>query len=145
MAVQFRGYVSFRKLTNFHQFFHLFIKIPIMDERHNCPILQELVKCIKLESKSGILSCLKRLKDDSRCCKQFVKDGGIDILVNLLRYFHNTKVLNMTLSILADACMNSDARKKVQIYLFSSLKSVDKIYLLYTYKQSIFSMEFAYS
>lgn len=116
-----------------------------MDERHNCPILQELVKCIKLESKSGILSCLKRLKDDSRCCKQFVKDGGIDILVNLLRYFHNTKVLNMTLSILADACMNSDARKKVQIYLFSSLKSVDKIYLLCTYKQSIFSMEFAYS
>lgn len=115
-----------------------------MDERQNGPILQELVKCIKLESKGGILSCLVRLKNDSKCYKQFAKDGGLGILVNLLHYYHNIKILNMTLSILANACMNSDAREKVQIYLFSSLKSVDKIYLLYTYKQSIFSIEFAY-
>ncbi|XP_033361195.1 armadillo repeat-containing protein 5 [Bombus vosnesenskii] len=98
-----------------------------MDERHNCLILPELVKCIKLESKSGILSCLERLKDDSRCYKHFVKDGGLEILVNLLRYFHNIKALNMTLSILANACMNSDAREKVRgsriaIYVVSIVK-----------------------
>lgn len=145
MAVQFRGYVSFRKLTNFHQFFHLFIKIPIMDVRQNGPILQELVKCIKLESKDGILSCLMQIKNSLICYQQFAKDGGLGILVNLLNYYNSSKILNMTLSILANACMYSDAREKVQIYLFSSLKSVDRIYLLYTYKQSIFSIEFAYS
>ncbi|XP_060811648.1 armadillo repeat-containing protein 5 [Bombus pascuorum] len=85
-----------------------------MDERQNGPILQELVKCIKLESKGGILSCLVRLKNDSKCYKQFAKDGGLGILVNLLHYYHNIKILNVTLSILANACMNSDAREKVR-------------------------------
>ncbi|CAK9809483.1 Armadillo repeat-containing protein 5 [Anthophora plagiata] len=84
-----------------------------VDERQEGPVLQELLKHIKLESKSGISSCLVRLKTDSKCYKQFAKDGGLGILVNLLHY-HNVKILNMTLSILANACMNSDAREKVK-------------------------------
>ncbi|XP_012349280.1 armadillo repeat-containing protein 5 [Apis florea] len=84
-----------------------------MGERQESPILQELFKHIKLDSKSGIWSCLTRLKNDSKCYKQFAKDGGLGILVNLL-HCHNIKILNMTLSILANACMNSDAREKVK-------------------------------
>ncbi|KAK1133789.1 hypothetical protein K0M31_011579 [Melipona bicolor] len=84
-----------------------------MDERQDGPVLQELLKYIKLESKSGILSCLVRLKNDSKYYKQFAKDGGLGILVNLLHY-HNAKIVNMTLSILANVCMNSDAREKVK-------------------------------
>ncbi|KOC67114.1 Armadillo repeat-containing protein 5 [Habropoda laboriosa] len=84
-----------------------------VDERQEGPILQELLKHIKSESKCGISSCLVRLKNDSKCYKQFAKDGGLGILVNLLHY-HNVKILNMTLSILANACMNPDAREKVK-------------------------------
>ncbi|OAD58302.1 Armadillo repeat-containing protein 5 [Eufriesea mexicana] len=84
-----------------------------MDERQESLVLQELLKHIKLKSISGILSCLARLQNDSKCYKQFAKNGGLSILVNLLHY-HNTKILNMTLSILANACMNSDAREKVK-------------------------------
>ena len=88
-----------------------------IDEKQECPILQEVLNHIKLESKSGISSCLARLKNDPKCYKQFVKDGGLGILVNLLRY-HNLKILNMTLSILANACMTADAREKVQAHFF---------------------------
>ncbi|XP_076675105.1 BTB/POZ domain-containing protein Rnb isoform X1 [Andrena cerasifolii] len=84
-----------------------------IDQKQECPILQEVLKHIKLESKSGISSCLARLKNEPKCYKQFVKDGGLGILVNLLRY-HNLKILNMTLSILANACMTADAREKVR-------------------------------
>lgn len=95
-----------------------------MDERQESLVLQELLKHIKLESKSGILSCLARLQNDSKCYKQFAKNGGLGILVNLLHY-HNTKILNMTLSILANACMNSDAREKVHVYLFSYISEIN--------------------
>ncbi|CAL7947352.1 unnamed protein product [Xylocopa violacea] len=77
------------------------------------PVLRDLLTYIKSESKNGILSCLIRLKNDTKCYKQFTKDGGLSILVNLLRY-HNTKILNITLSILANACISSDAREKVK-------------------------------
>ncbi|XP_076232608.1 BTB/POZ domain-containing protein Rnb [Calliopsis andreniformis] len=84
-----------------------------VDEKPEGLILNELSKYIKLESKSGISSCLVRLKNEPKCYKQFAKDGGLGILVNLLRY-HNLKILNMTLSILANACMSADAREKVR-------------------------------
>lgn len=83
-----------------------------IDEKQECPIHQELLKYLKSESKGGISSCLVRIKNEPKCYKQFAKDGGLGILVNLLR-FHNLKILNMTLSILANACMTSDARQKV--------------------------------
>ncbi|XP_076653762.1 BTB/POZ domain-containing protein Rnb isoform X2 [Halictus rubicundus] len=84
-----------------------------VDEKKEQPILQELLKHVKTESKSGIYSCLVRLKNEPKCYKQFAKDGGLGILVNLLRC-HNLKILNMTLSILANACLHSDAREKVR-------------------------------
>ncbi|XP_076278500.1 BTB/POZ domain-containing protein Rnb [Lasioglossum baleicum] len=84
-----------------------------MDEKKEQPILQELLKHVKTESKSGISSCLVRLKNEPKCYKQFAKDGGLGILVNLLRC-QNLKILNMTLSILANACLHSDAREKVR-------------------------------
>nr|XP_033322147.1 armadillo repeat-containing protein 5 [Megalopta genalis] len=84
-----------------------------MDEKKEQPILPELLKHVKTDSKSGISSCLVRLKNEPKCYKQFAKDGGLGILVNLLRC-HNLKILNMTLSILANACLHSDAREKVR-------------------------------
>ncbi|XP_054007944.1 armadillo repeat-containing protein 5 isoform X1 [Hylaeus anthracinus] len=84
-----------------------------IDEKRECPILKELLKHLKSESKGGISLCLERIKNEPKCYKQFAKDGGLGILVNLLR-FHNLKILNMTLSILANACMTSDARQKVR-------------------------------
>ena len=106
-----------------------------MSERQEGPILQELFKHIKLDSKSGIWSCLTQLKNDSKCYKQFAKDGGLGILVNLL-HCHNIKILNMTLSILANACMNSDAREKVYVYLFLyTFISINRYVFI---KQSIF-------
>ncbi|XP_043254463.1 armadillo repeat-containing protein 5 [Colletes gigas] len=82
-------------------------------EKKEYLILHELMKHLKSESKEGISSCLERLKNEPKCWKQFAKDGGMGILVNLLR-FHNLKILNITLSILANACMTSDARQKVR-------------------------------
>ncbi|XP_078044752.1 BTB/POZ domain-containing protein Rnb isoform X2 [Augochlora pura] len=86
-----------------------------IDEKKDQPILPELLKHVKAkrESNSGIFSCLVRLKNEPKCYKQFAKDGGLGILVNLLRC-HNMKILNMTLSILANACLHSDAREKVR-------------------------------
>ncbi|XP_003704054.2 BTB/POZ domain-containing protein Rnb [Megachile rotundata] len=84
-----------------------------VNEKQECPLLPELLKHMKSGSKSGISSCLERLKNEPNCYKQFTKDAGLGILVNLLR-FHNLRILNMTLSILANACISSDAREKVR-------------------------------
>ncbi|XP_029052676.1 armadillo repeat-containing protein 5 [Osmia bicornis bicornis] len=84
-----------------------------VNEKQEGSLVPELLKHMKSGSKSGISSCLERLKNEPNCYKQFTRDAGLGILVNLLR-FHNLRILNMTLSILANACINSDAREKVK-------------------------------
>ncbi|KAG7208927.1 hypothetical protein KM043_015106 [Ampulex compressa] len=84
----------------------------VVDES-KCLILEELMKHLKSDSKTGIIVCLSRLKCEPKSYKLFAKNGGLGILVNLLCY-HNLKILNMTLSILANACMTYEARDKVR-------------------------------
>ncbi|KAK2581865.1 hypothetical protein KPH14_002328 [Odynerus spinipes] len=99
------------------------------DEKPEHSLLIELSKYLKTNSKSGITTCLARLKNDSKCYRQFVKDGGLNILVTLLRS-QDLKILNMTLSILANACMVSDVREEVKgtkigyyvLYIIKNLK-----------------------
>ncbi|XP_015185969.1 PREDICTED: armadillo repeat-containing protein 5 [Polistes dominula] len=83
------------------------------NEKSDLSLLIELSKYLKVNSKSGITNCLARLKTDSKCYRQFVKDGGLTILIKLLRS-QDLKILNMTLSLLANACLISDAREEVK-------------------------------
>ncbi|KAI4495640.1 hypothetical protein M0802_008475 [Mischocyttarus mexicanus] len=82
-------------------------------EKSDYTLLIELSKYLKTNSKSGITNCLARLKTDSKCYRQFVKDGGLSILIKLLQS-QDLKILNMTLSLLANACLISDAREEVK-------------------------------
>lgn len=86
-----------------------------LNEKSDQSIFIELSKYLKNNSKSGITTCLARLKNDSKCYRQFVKDGGLNVLIKLLRS-QDLKILNMTLSILANACMISDTREEVIFY-----------------------------
>ncbi|RLU27291.1 hypothetical protein DMN91_001092 [Ooceraea biroi] len=79
-----------------------------------CSVVSELAKHVRVNSVSGISTCLLQLKNDSKRCKEFAKqDNGLDILVQLLCH-KNHAILNMSLSILANACMAHDAREKVK-------------------------------
>ncbi|XP_032686363.1 uncharacterized protein LOC116851238 isoform X2 [Odontomachus brunneus] len=75
--------------------------------------MQELKEHVRVNSKSGIVTCLSQLRNEPLRCKNFIKHGGLNILVNLLRNPHST-ILNMCLSILANACISSDAREKIR-------------------------------
>ncbi|XP_015597251.1 armadillo repeat-containing protein 5 [Cephus cinctus] len=92
------------------------------------PVILELSKHLKTDSKSGILSCLERIKDDPKCSKQFFKDGGLGLLIKLFSY-QKFKILNLLLSILANACLVSHIRQEVQgtkiaIHAVSILKNI---------------------
>ncbi|XP_014488960.1 PREDICTED: armadillo repeat-containing protein 5-like [Dinoponera quadriceps] len=75
--------------------------------------VQELKEHIRVNSKSDIVTCLSQLRNEPLRCKDFTKNGGLSILVELLRS-SNRAIINMCLSILANACISSDAREKVQ-------------------------------
>lgn len=88
------------------------LSVTSTDEKLSTTLLTELSNNIKSNSKSGILSCLSRLRNDNKCYKQFEKDGGFVVLVELLRY-QNIRILNISLSILANACLVSKTRYQV--------------------------------
>ena len=77
-----------------------------------CQVMSELSKCIKANSKANIISCLSRIKADTKCQKQCIKGGGLNILIGLLR-FQNLQVLNAALSLLANMCLTLDVKEKV--------------------------------
>lgn len=79
-------------------------------------IVVKLSENLKVCDKDGIVSCLTQLKNDPKCYAEITKRNRLDILIPLMRW-QNAKILNMTLSILANACMNYDARKQVYIFL----------------------------
>lgn len=65
----------------------------------------------------GIAICLDQLKSDPKRCKELVKGTNtLDILVQLLRC-NNLRIVDRSLSVLADACMTDDVREKVRAAL----------------------------
>jgi hypothetical protein len=79
-----------------------------------CSIISELAKHVRVNSINGINSCLVRLKNDRKSYKEFITQvNGLDILIQLLCH-KNQAILNMSLSILADACIARDIREKVR-------------------------------
>lgn len=75
-------------------------------------IAHKLLKYIKSNSPEKIISFLKRVKADSKCTKQFFKEENLDVLIDLLK-FQNQEIINLSLSILADMCLNLEIREKV--------------------------------
>lgn len=88
--------------------------------------VQELKEHVRVNSKNGIVTCLSQLRSDPLRCKNFTKHGGLNILVNLLRSSSST-ILNMCLSILANACVSSDARDKVNPFFFIFVLDVNHL------------------
>nr|XP_012223821.1 PREDICTED: armadillo repeat-containing protein 5 [Linepithema humile] len=89
-------------------------KIPWEDLTGDCPIVLELARHFRAENKSGIATCLAQLKNDPKLRKEFTKQANnLCILAQLLRC-QNHAILNMSLSILADACIAFEAREKVR-------------------------------
>ncbi|XP_050457379.1 armadillo repeat-containing protein 5 isoform X1 [Cataglyphis hispanica] len=89
-------------------------KVPRKDTTDECPIAPDLARHFRANNKSGIVSCLAQLKSDPKRCKEFAtRSSSLDILVQLLRC-KNDAIVNMSLSILADACMSFDVREKIK-------------------------------
>lgn len=72
-----------------------------------------LARYFRAGNQRGIAAYLDQLKSDPARCKEFVRRTNcLDILVQLLRS-ENHRIVDRSLSILADACMTDDAREKV--------------------------------
>lgn len=94
-------------------------KMSRKDTTDECPIVPDLARHFRANNKSGIVSCLAQLKSDPKRCKEFAtRSSSLEILVQLLRC-KNDAIVNMSLSILADACMSFDVREKVCPLLLS--------------------------
>ncbi|XP_012255296.2 armadillo repeat-containing protein 5 isoform X1 [Athalia rosae] len=72
----------------------------------------DLMKNLNSTSNFDICISLTILKQDTQCHKQFVKDGGISVLVGLLGS-DNYKILDLLLSILANMCLESYVRQEL--------------------------------
>ncbi|XP_072746397.1 uncharacterized protein Rnb [Anoplolepis gracilipes] len=84
------------------------------DTTDECPFASELARHFRANNKSGIVTCLAQFKRDPKRCKELAKrSSNLNILVQLLRH-KNDAIVNMSLSILADACMSFDVREKVK-------------------------------
>lgn len=83
-------------------------------EKPSSHTLNELKKHLKSKqpSKTDLCLCLERLKKNPQSSKNFIKAGGLVSLVQLLR-FQDIKIMNTSLSILANMCLNSDVRNQV--------------------------------
>ncbi|XP_015110238.1 armadillo repeat-containing protein 5 [Diachasma alloeum] len=76
-------------------------------------IVKELDGYISSRDKAGILGILKRIKEESRVFEGFVKNGGLKVLIEVLRV-QNTKILDYALSILANAYLKSWVREETK-------------------------------
>ncbi|EGI67349.1 PREDICTED: armadillo repeat-containing protein 5-like [Acromyrmex echinatior] len=73
-----------------------------------------LMRYFRAGNYRGIATCLDQLKNDPKRCKEFIKRSNcLDVLVRLLRC-ENQRIVDRSLSILADACMNDDVREKIR-------------------------------
>ncbi|XP_063973296.1 armadillo repeat-containing protein 5 [Diachasmimorpha longicaudata] len=76
-------------------------------------IVKELDRYISSRDKAGILAILKRIKEESRVFEGFIKNGGLKVLVQVLRV-QNTRILDYALSILANAYLKSWVREEIK-------------------------------
>lgn len=73
-----------------------------------------LARCFRAGDHRGVAAYLDQLKSDAKCRKEFAKRAScLDVLVKLLRC-ENHRIVDRSLSILADACMSDDVREKVR-------------------------------
>ncbi|XP_011307321.1 armadillo repeat-containing protein 5 [Fopius arisanus] len=77
-------------------------------------IVKELDGYFSSRDKAGILGVLKRVKEDSRVFEGFLKNGGLKVLVGVLKV-QNTRILDYALSILANAYLKSWVREETKI------------------------------
>lgn len=72
-----------------------------------------LARCFRAGDHRGVAAYLDQLKSDAKCRKEFAKRAScLDVLVKLLRC-ENHRIVDRSLSILADACMSDDVREKL--------------------------------
>lgn len=81
-------------------------------EKIDCQLTRDLVRSLKSDSKSDICASLTTLKKDPKYHRQFVKDGGLAPLVQLLRS-ETIKILDLSLSVLANMCLHGYVRHEV--------------------------------
>ncbi|TGZ49442.1 uncharacterized protein Rnb [Temnothorax longispinosus] len=73
-----------------------------------------LARYFRAGNQRGIAVYLDQLKSDPKRCREFAKRANcLDILVQLLRC-ENHRIVDRSLSILADVCMTDDVREKVK-------------------------------
>lgn len=83
---------------------------------------------VRKDNASGITECLDLIKNDKVLRQDFIKHDGLPIVVELLRS-QNPTILNICLSVLADACTLPKARyelrdSKLKEYIISILKDL---------------------
>ncbi|KYM95607.1 Armadillo repeat-containing protein 5 [Cyphomyrmex costatus] len=73
-----------------------------------------LVRYFRESNHRGIITCLDQVKNDPKRCKEFIKRNNcLDILIRFLRC-GNQRIVDRSLSILANVCMTDDVREKVR-------------------------------
>ncbi|XP_012283687.1 armadillo repeat-containing protein 5 [Orussus abietinus] len=97
-------------------------------EKSECPIVAELSKNGELNLEGDFASRLTRIKRNKKSCEKFINGGGLPLLIELLHY-PNKEILNVVLSVLADACVSADTRQRVHgtkivAYTLTILKNV---------------------
>ncbi|CAD6205679.1 GSCOCG00009963001-RA-CDS [Cotesia congregata] len=79
---------------------------------NNLSIVAELSRHIETGSKTGIITCLTTIKNESKIFELFITDKGLDVVIKLLKY-QSSKVLDIALSILANAFLRESVREQV--------------------------------
>lgn len=82
-------------------------------ENNDLSIIRELSDHVAAHSKIAIIHCLVKIRSDTKILDRLIKDGGIDILTKLLKC-QNVKILDNTLSILANAFLKTTVREEVK-------------------------------
>ncbi|XP_034941808.1 uncharacterized protein Rnb [Chelonus insularis] len=83
------------------------------DRKLRSSVIEELSDHVSSRSKHDIIACLNTVKNDPKIFDDFCKGKGLDILIKLLKY-QNARILDITLSILANAFLESSIREEVR-------------------------------
>lgn len=82
-------------------------------------VLGELLEHVKSSSRPEIIASLLKIKKDPQSSVYLLEDGGLEVLINILENNTNLQIQNSTLSILADLCLTTEARNKVNLFFAS--------------------------
>ncbi|XP_044013903.1 uncharacterized protein LOC122856273 [Aphidius gifuensis] len=84
-----------------------------MEDKKSNTIIDELSDHVRKHSKTDILNCLNKIKNDKKLIDNLIKNSNkLDILIKLLS-FQNIKILDITLSILATLFLKSSVRENI--------------------------------